>query len=447
MPRVLYNISTQKNAQGKYADDLRLKDEVYAILRRKPNPSLVVTLRPNYAHTLYSLGRFKEARDSIEAYVVDPRYRANKSIYTNALLTHAFILDTLGVDAQALRVTHEALSLAEESGFSEKAMKAMSLLSKLYSKRGDYHRAYTYLSGYHRLYEDHFNKSKDETINELLIRYDTEKKEHEIVLLNAENALKDAQIARTSTEKYALIIGILLTTALAFLAWRVQRVKARSNAQLRELNQQLGLALEGKNILLKEIHHRVKNNLQVISSLLKLQSQHITDASAVKAIAEGRNRVHSMALLHQNLYRDDHLRGVDMQVYFKNLIESLLDAYHIQPDAIELKTEINPLLLDVDTVIPLGLITNELISNALKHAFDDWQGAMLQVSLWEEADCLWLKVRDNGKGYDPGESDRAQSFGKRLIRSLCDRMNAEMRVVAQAGTEVLIKMKEYQKAA
>lgn len=447
MSRVLYNISTQKNAQGLYEEDLKLKNEVYAILRRKPNPSLEGVLKPNYAHTLFSLGHFDAALDSIEAYLGKTQYHGNKSIYTNALLTYAFILDTLGHGPRSLTVTHQALDIAGPLGFTEKAMKAMLHLAKLYAKTGDYSKAYRYMTGYHELYAAHFNETKDATINELLIRYDTEKKEHDITLLNSENALKDAQIARGNLFKYLLISGILLMAVLAFLAWRVQRLKSKANRLLNELNRQLSDALEGKNILLKEIHHRVKNNLQVISSLLKLQSRHITDASAVKAIAEGRNRVHAMALLHQNLYREDHLTGVDMQVYFQSLIESLFDVYRVHPGAIQLKTQISPMLLDVDTVVPLGLITNELISNALKHAFHEQENAMLEVSLWEEAGHLWLKVRDNGKGYDVEEAKTVNHFGHKLIQLLCDRMDAEVQVSAMQGTEVVIKMRDYQKAA
>src|SRR5690606_12446810 len=140
--------------------------------------------------------------------------------------------------------------------------------------------------------------------------------------------------------------------------------------------------------------------LQVISSLLKLQSQHIEDASAIRAIAEGRNRVHSMALLHQNLYQEENLTGVEMKAYFTRLVEGLFEAYNIRTGQIRMETDIQPMTLDIDTVIPIGLIANELISNALKYAFPtDTGNAKLFIGLRELQDELVFEVSDNGVGY------------------------------------------------
>jgi len=209
-------------------------------------------------------------------------------------------------------------------------------------------------------------------------------------------------------------------------------------------NQQISKALEEKNILLREIHHRVKNNLQVISSLLKLQSQYIEDEGAVKAIAEGRNRVHSMALLHQNLYKEDNLTGVNMKEYFTNLIEGLFDAYKITE--IKLVTEIENLTLDIDTVIPLGLIANELVSNALKHAFYNVENGILIVKLWEKDGQLLFNVRDNGKGYNENlVADGKKSFGQKLIKSLSDKLEADVQVTTTTGTDVTLSIKDYKK--
>ena len=128
-------------------------------------------------------------------------------------------------------------------------------------------------------------------------------------------------------------------------------------------------ALKEKDFLLREIHHRVKNNLQVISSLLSLQARQIGDKNIQKAINEGRSRVRSMALIHQNLYQNENLTGVSVERYLSNLLSELFDTYKVDSDKITLHFNIQDIDLDVDTMVPFGLILNELISNCLKHAF------------------------------------------------------------------------------
>ena len=114
---------------------------------------------------------------------------------------------------------------------------------------------------------------------------------------------------------------------------------------------------------MKEIHHRVKNNLQIISSLLNLQARFIKDQTAVDAVQEGRNRVKSMALIHQKLYQQDNIEGIDMPEYIDNLMSSLVSSYKITNDRLTISKEVSPILLDIDTAIPLGLIINELLTS------------------------------------------------------------------------------------
>jgi len=122
---------------------------------------------------------------------------------------------------------------------------------------------------------------------------------------------------------------------------------------------------------LKEIHHHIKNNLQFISALLGLQTDHVSDQVALDALQDGQDRVQSMPLIHPDLYQRDDLASVNVQEYFVKLIEGLFDSYNIHPDDITLHLEVVNLDLDVDTVVPIGLIVNELVSNCLQYAFSD----------------------------------------------------------------------------
>jgi len=267
-----------------------------------------------------------------------------------------------------------------------------------------------------------------------------------------QKSLQDETIARLDTENEAaaaslkaqkrnlmiLIAGLLVAFILLAMVWRLYK-------QVKASNVIISKAIEEKNILLREIHHRVKNNLQVISSLLKLQSGYIKDDAAIQAIAEGRSRVQSMALLHQNLYKEDNLTGVNMKEYFDSLIQGLFDTYNISSERISLHKDISEINLDVDTVVPLGLITNELISNALKHAFPGTTSGNLFVALYEDSGNLILKVRDDGSGFTSVASQ--EGFGSKLIQSLSQKLEADITTMSRNGTEVMLTIREYRKAA
>jgi two-component sensor histidine kinase len=362
------------------------------------------------------------------------------------LLAYAIALQKVGNGEKAMQVLYEAKKISEENGFKEIIMETHQHLASLFEEQENYKQAYLHFKSFHNLQDTLFNQQKDVTINDLLVKYESDKKDADIVLLNAENKLKNSQIKQSNNIKWALGLGLILVSLLAFLAWRLKNIKSKTNIELAKKNQLISTALAEKNILLREIHHRVKNNLQVISSLLKLQSQYIEDEGAIMAIAEGRNRVHSMALLHQNLYKEDNLTGVNMKEYFTNLIEGLFDAYNINTNDVILQTEIEDLTLDIDTVIPLGLITNELVSNALKHAFKGNDNSLLAVKLWENAGRLKLQVKDNGKGYNPEMvAINKKSFGQKLIKSLSDKLEAEITIKAEVGTDIILSIKDYKK--
>jgi len=444
MANLYNNISIQKNELGLYQEELDYKQKAMDIYIAQKDTQMILLTKGNLAHTYFKLGEYKKSLLNAEDYLNSPYNEAGQSARATVLLAYAYTLQKMGEQTRSMNIVNEAKDIAEKNGFKEITMKAHQHLASLYEGQNNYKQAYIHFKSFHALQDTLFNQQKDETINDLLVKYDSDKKDADIILLNAENELKNLQIAQSNTTKWALIFGLFLVSLLAFLAWRLKNIKAKNNIELTSKNQQISKALEEKNILLREIHHRVKNNLQVISSLLKLQSQYIEDVGAIKAIAEGRNRVHSMALLHQNLYKEDNLTGVNMKEYFTNLIEGLFDAYKITD--IKLVTEIEDLTLDIDTVIPLGLIANELVSNALKHAFENVKNGILVVKLLEKDGYLIFNVKDNGNGYDENlVTEGKKSFGQKLIKSLSDKLEADVQVTTTTGTDVTLSIKEYKK--
>lgn len=212
----------------------------------------------------------------------------------------------------------------------------------------------------------------------------------------------------------------------------------QAEATRQQTEQQLQATLE---VLLKEIHHRVKNNLQIIYSLLRLQRRTLKDDQAAAILLDSQNRIESIALIHEKLYGAGNLATVDFSEYIPGLLANLLSSYHIHSKQITLETEIDKISLDIDKAIPCGLIINELISNSLKYAFPDQQAGQIQVTFHADQDTnVTLTVKDDGIGM-PKEFNLAQadSLGLQLVHDFVDQLKGTIEFTCNAGTEFRIK--------
>ncbi len=261
-------------------------------------------------------------------------------------------------------------------------------------------------------------------------------------ILKLEQEQKEA-IYKEQLARYRLG-GILSLIILGLGTFTFFQLRKRSQ-KIESQNKVISHSLAEKETLLKEIHHRVKNNLQVVSGLLKWQSSHIKDDAALSAINEGQNRVQSMALIHQRLYQSENLKGIKMDEYIKRLTESLFHSYNIKPGKISLTTEIENIDLDIDTVIPMGLILNELISNALKHAFNDCEEGKIKVKLFLDKNTkeIALCVEDNGPGMPLQSGKQKTSFGWELIETLTDKLDGHLNIDNSNGTIIQLLFKNY----
>ena len=202
--------------------------------------------------------------------------------------------------------------------------------------------------------------------------------------------------------------------------------------------EQIKASLREKEALLKEIHHRVKNNLQVVSSLLGLQSRSVADPEMKKMFRESQNRIHSMALLHECLYQSENLSQVNFPDYVRELAAHLFHSYGVAPERIHLRTNLDRLALNLDAAVPCGLIVNELISNSLKYAFPDGREGEIRIELREMRDGVTrLIVADDGVGLRSDlDWTTTKSLGLRLVRTLAQQLGAKVEVISQKGTEV-----------
>ena len=272
--------------------------------------------------------------------------------------------------------------------------------------------------------EERYDDETESTLVKFQTEYETEKKELLINQQQSELTLKNTQ------QKYLMGIGGMLLMLLggAFFAFRS---KQKSNQALEEKNKEI-------NMLFGEVHHRVKNNLQILSSLLHLQSRHITDDAALSAVKEGQNRVEAMGLIHQKLYTKDNASTIEISDYLNELGESLTDSL-MGDDQVEISYDTPQLFLDVDTAIPLGLIVNELITNSLKYGFPDDRKGEIQVKLTIDVhNNLNLTVADNGIGKHAAkdlagknQTKKSTNFGTQLIRILCKKLKGNIKIVEQ----------------
>ncbi|MEE9374187.1 MAG: histidine kinase dimerization/phosphoacceptor domain -containing protein [Saprospiraceae bacterium] len=332
-----------------------------------------------------------------------------------------------------------ALNFASESGAKESQKDVYKELYRMDKKIGNYKESLQHFETYNSLKDSILNKSTADKISTLNVQYETSKKEQKIALLNADKVLSETKLSTAKRQTYGMLGVLITTSALLFGLFSLYKKTQSQNTIISK-------SLKEKETLLREIHHRVKNNLQFISSLLGLQTEHISDKAALGALEDGQNRVHSMALIHQNLYQEDNLTGVDMKAYFIKLTRGLFDSYNIRKDQISLILDIEDVNLDVDSVIPIGLIVNELVSNSLKYAFPKDKEGAITVGLKEVNDKLSLIVEDDGIGMSPKVIDNlGESFGYRLIQTFKDQLKADIVIDGKKGTKVELEIRKYDK--
>ncbi|QIP15012.1 tetratricopeptide repeat protein [Spirosoma aureum] len=329
---------------------------------------------------------------------------------------------------------------------------------KVDSAQGNYPAAIKHYQLYKSLTDSIFNEKKSKQITQLSIEYETQKKEQALTLREKNIALLTEQNKAHQTQRNALIGGTALLLALLGLSYNRYRLKQRSNRQLvaqqqklqaqhyelqasqEEINQKnesLQLLLNEKEWLLKEIHHRVKNNLQVIMSLLNSQARYLMDDAALLAIRESQHRVQTMAMIHQKLYQSEGMARIDMGSYIQEVVVYLRDSYNLPPqNRFELKVE--PIELDVTQAVPLGLIINEAITNALKYAFPKGHFGTISLTLHRLSPTTCeLTIADNGVGLPPEyDASRSRSLGMTLIMGFSQQLDGKLVIHNKDGLRI-----------
>lgn len=387
-----------------------------------------------------SEGKYNEA---LNWYKKAISVRSNLSSHYNRCesnLSMSDLLQEMGRYNKAITYASAIFEYKDEHQSLSQEQSAHSILSKCYEKLGQTQNALEHFKKYKTVSDSIYKKSKIEALAEGEAKLKKEDLDREIVLLNKEKELTELKLNKQKLIITISILSLILLSLISLLIVKLYR-------NIKSKNTIISNALRDKEILLREIHHRVKNNLQIISSLLSLQSRQISDVHVQQAINEGRNRVRSMALIHQNLYQNENLTGVDVHSYLQKLILELFSTYNTNHTDVSLALDVDDLNLDVDTMIPLGLVINELVSNSLKHAFKGLEKGKVTVSLQEDEKRLILKVSDDGIGIQNENVDSSKSFGNRLIKAFAQKLKADLRYETKHGTSIIMVINNYLKAA
>lgn len=312
------------------------------------------------------------------------------------------------------------------------AINSLKNIGDTYAKKGDLTNALKFKDQY---YKESLASEKE------LNQHSLRESELQVNLLN-----QDKELVKKSNQQIIFIVALSLCAVSLLLVYRNVRLKQKSNKKLAVLNNDLetkNKLLDTKNaeneLLLKEIHHRVKNNLEVVSSLLALQSAQIDDPNTKDAMSESQNRVNSIGIVHQKLYQGSNLGAIEMKDYLLNLSESILDSFGAEKQ-IELHLAMDKLDLDIDTAVPLGLIINELLTNAIKYAFPKEEKGTITIKLEKQnIHFLHLEVADNGVG--KSGITHGTGFGGQLVSLLTQQLNGIMTEKSQNGTTLIFDFK------
>ncbi|WP_178372076.1 tetratricopeptide repeat-containing sensor histidine kinase [Chitinophaga jiangningensis] len=326
----------------------------------------------------------------------------------------------------------------------------VTLYSGLYKyllARGDYRGAIKNLERRDELKDSIFTANKDKQIAELHVQYQTTQKELAIKELHSKEVAQKAQLDKVSLQKNITIGGIVLLLLLSGIGYKSYRAKQKTNLQLLAKQQQINRQnatlqhlLKEKDWLLKEVHHRVKNNLHTVICLLEAQARNLEN-DALEAVENSQNRIYAMSLIHEKLYQSDDIKTIDMAEYIPELMESLKDSFGVAKQ-IKFKLNIDPVELTLSQAIPLGLILNEAVTNSIKYAFPDNRNGEISIFMKNDHDLITLQIMDDGIGMPAFDQEvEPESMGLRLIKGLSEDIDAAISFQVEQGTSITIVFK------
>lgn len=315
---------------------------------------------------------------------------------------------------------------------------------KIDSAAGRYSLAIRDYERYSALNDSMLNATKARQLQQLQVQFETEKKENEIsskdqqiLALKQNDLLRQTNLEKDRIAKKAAVAAIGILLALGGLLSTQYIQKRRANKLIIQKNEQLQHLVAEKEWLLKEVHHRVKNNLYTVICLLESQAAYLEN-EALSAIENSQHRVYAMSLIHQKIYQAENMRTIDMAGYLPEFIQYLKESFDISRH-IGFELEIDPLQLDVSRAVPIALIINEAVTNSIKHAFPGKSTGVIGVSLRQFGNDIVLEVTDNGIGLPENIGEAASnSLGVQLLKGLSEDINGQITFENRNGAKITV---------
>ena len=337
-----------------------------------------------------------------------------------------------GNSTKAYNCASRSLDISQKIGHPELIRDASEVLKEIYSKGHNWKDAFEMQELYVTMRDSIRNKKTEADATEQRITYEVKKKEQEIRLLSVQNDVlqreKEVQQLRINKNKIiktVFLVGGILAFLSAFFFYVVSKKRKAVNKLLKKQDDE-------KKIMLKEIHHRVKNNLQVINSLLRLQSKEIKDQEIVDKFKETQKRVITIAALHEKMYHSENLKNINLKEHIESIVKDLVTSYALDKK-IEVKIDIEEITIGLRTLVPLGLIINEIIVNSLKYAFNNSNEGVINLQIKQlDKRIFEMLIGDNGVGFKSYKN--TSGFGSKLITIFTKQLNGVIELIEGSGT-------------
>ena len=327
----------------------------------------------------------------------------------------------------AKKYAQEAFDMAQEAGYVNLVKISAIFLSEIHQEENNWKAAFDMNELAVKMRDSIKNADTEKAIIRQRSAYEIEKRDREIELLATQNELQEVKLDKNRS--FAILISVLLGLSMVLIFFVI-----KNNRRKQVINNLLHQQNEAKSTIIKEIHHRVKNNLHVVNSLLRRQVKNIDDDEVVEMFKVAQSRVVSMAILHEKMYKTSAHEAINVKEHLERLAQDLVKAYEVDTD-IKLKLNIEQVELDMETLVPLGLIINELITNSLKYAFKNRDKGIIYLSLQKNlSEGIELLIGDDGVGIQPLDASHKESMGTQIINTFVRQLNGTIDLIEGSGT-------------
>lgn len=340
-------------------------------------------------------------------------------------------------------------ALIEKNKFRNITPKLFSTYAQYFAKIKDFEKSNEYYKKYILLNDSIYSEKLANLNVDLDLEFDLQLKNRLLNEANLSSQEKDLLVYKQKIQLFIVICLVVILLIISMIVYRNSKQQGKLNKELFDKNfviknksLQLENALLEKELLLKEVYHRVKNNLQMVSSLLRLQASELNNEEVDLAMEESINRLQSMSLIHEKLYMRGEFQKIELKEYFETLIQQITDSFITSKTKIECKTDLENFELSIDHAVPLGLIINEIISNSFKHAFKGKDSGTISSKIRKENEIVQITLRDDGHGIPVDFEKEDVSFGTTLVELLIEQMDGTITRYNDNGTVYEIKFKD-----